>query len=316
MLTFPRLNRTLRHAAFTLVAALALLPARAHAENLVTNSNFNTNIANWGFAPPPTGSSKAWDPLDAHGASNSGSGVVINSATTAGIGLGALSQCVNGINGGVSYDVSGSIYIPAGQGRTGDTTVYSYWTTGSNCTGTYIGQGAPGFGFDDLGSWGTGSASAVSPPAARSLWVILAAAKDQAGGSFRAHFDDIVVCRSGQCEGGADGWLTSSEFPDFRFRVQFTPGTGPFYGAKESDCLPDTLCVSSELRGRTAVLLRIIGPRPNGYLWFQATRFPAQQVDIEVQQLSTGVVKTYRLDRLDPDDTQIPGRLDRTAFLP
>ena len=114
-----------------------------------------------------------------------------------------------------------------------------------------------------------------------------------------------------------DGWLTTSEIPGFRFRVGFTSATGaPFFGAKESDCLADTLCVSSELAGRAAVLLRIIGPRNNGFFWFQAMRFPAQQADIEVQQLSTGVIKTYRLDRLDPDDTEIPGRLDRTAFQP
>jgi hypothetical protein len=223
---------------------------------------------------------------------------------------------VSGILAGETYDLAAQIYLPPGQPRAGSGLVSVSWHAGTACS-TF-----PPVGFSDtssvttLGDWTTATASAEAPPGAHSALIFLFAFKDAGGASFRAHFDDVRFCREGQCGAAADGWLTSSEFPDFRFRVQFTTGSGPFYGAKESDCLPDTLCVSSELVGRTAVLARIIGPRPNGYLWFQATRFPAQQVDIEVQQLSTGIVKTYRLDRLDPDDTQIPGRLDRTAFLP
>jgi hypothetical protein len=294
---------------------MAFLAARANAENLLTNPRFDTNLSGWGFTPPPAESAKMWSPLDADGATNSGSGVVINSSSSAGSGLAALSQCVTGIVAGQTYELAGEVLLPAGQGRTADALLSGYWHSGPSCS-PFPPIATFGAVLTASGEWTTAATSVEAPPGTHSAWILLFVRKNEAGGGFKGHFDNLSFCREGQCAAPGDGWLTSSEFPDFRFRVQFSTAEGPFYGAKESDCLPDTLCVSSELRGRTAVLLRIIGPRPNGHLWFQATRFPAQQVDIEVQQLSTGIVKTYRLDRLDPDDTEIPGRLDRTAFMP
>jgi hypothetical protein len=313
MTTNPRRPlRVRRRCGFILAAALALTPAVVQAENLFTNPNFDDNLAGWTFSSPSPEFSRTWSSVDAGGSPSSGSARA--TVTSPGFLHGpALFQCVSPIVGGQSYRISGEVLIPPG-GPSGAASVNAYWHTLPGCV--LSGSFAVGLtlDFNTVGVWTPDSATAVLPAGAKSLFVQLNVGTS--GGTSHAHFDHLQLCRTASCEDTDDGWLTSSEFPDFRFRVQFTTSEGPFYGAKESDCLPDTLCVSSELRGRTAVLLRIIGPRPNGYLWFQATRFPAQQADIEVQQLSTGIVKTYRLERLDPDDTEIPGRLDRTAFRP
>ena len=295
---------------------LLLAATSSAAQNLLPNPDFDSDISGWSGPICSDALATSWSADDASGNPASGSWRVRNTAPTDNGAYSVCYHCLN-VSGPATYHLSGKARVPGGQARQLIPAIILSRYPGANCQGEDNGRFDVGASPIPTGSWhGLGTETIPVPAAGGSFFVGAGFRKVGNGGEAVGFLDELRLCRNGDCAASDDGWLTSSEFPDFRFRVQFSPETGPFYGAKESDCLPDTLCVSSELRGRTAVLLRIIGPRSNGYFWFQATRFPAQQVDIEVQQLSTGIIKTYRLDRLDPDDTQIPGRLDRTAFLP
>lgn len=117
--------------------------------------------------------------------------------------------------------------------------------------------------------------------------------------------------------GGGDGFLTTPAFPDFRFRVRITPPGGTtLAGSRESDCVPETLCVSGASAGRSEVFVRIIGPRPNGYLWPTIVRFTPSRVEVDVQQISTNILKTYVLPAVPGDSDELSGLQDRTGFLP
>jgi hypothetical protein len=116
--------------------------------------------------------------------------------------------------------------------------------------------------------------------------------------------------------GGGGDFLTTAAFPDFRFRVRIFNASTPIAGHKETDCIPETLCVSGAIAGRSEVFIRVIGPRPNGYLWPTIVRFTPSRVEVDVQQISTGITKTYVLPAVPPDSDELSGLQDRTGFLP
>jgi hypothetical protein len=61
----------------------------------------------------------------------------------------------------------------------------------------------------------------------------------------------------------------------------------------------------------------VIGPRPNGYLWPTLVRFTPSRVEVDIEQISTGALRTYALDAVPPGDlTDLAGIQDRTGFLP
>jgi len=116
--------------------------------------------------------------------------------------------------------------------------------------------------------------------------------------------------------GGGGDYLTTPAFPDFRFRVRIYNTSTPLAGHKEPDCIPETLCVSGAIPGRSEVFIRVIGPRPNGYLWPTIVRFTPSRVEVDVQQISTGITKTYVLPAVPPDSDELSGLQDRTGFRP
>jgi hypothetical protein len=106
-------------------------------------------------------------------------------------------------------------------------------------------------------------------------------------------------------------------FPDFRFWVRIGGDEpAPRIGAEELACLPETVCVSGALPGRTEVLLRILGPKPNGYLWPTVVRFTTSTVEVWIEQVSTGVGRYYRLEGASPGSEELTGFFDRTGFPP
>ncbi|HEX2224771.1 MAG TPA: fibronectin type III domain-containing protein [Thermoanaerobaculia bacterium] len=115
-----------------------------------------------------------------------------------------------------------------------------------------------------------------------------------------------------------DGYFTDPEFPGFRFRVRIVDqGSGQtFQGRREADCINDTVCVSGQVAGRTEAFIRIIGPRPNGFLWPTIVRFTPSRVEVDIQQTGTGVTKTYILPAVGPNDDNLSGIQDREGFLP
>jgi hypothetical protein len=116
--------------------------------------------------------------------------------------------------------------------------------------------------------------------------------------------------------GGGSDYLTTSAIPNFRFKVRIFNTATPLAGRKETDCIPETLCVSGAITGRSEVFVRVVGPRPNGYLWPTLVRFTPSRVEVDVQQISTGITKTYVLEAVPADSDSLSGLQDRTGFLP
>jgi len=115
----------------------------------------------------------------------------------------------------------------------------------------------------------------------------------------------------------AGDWLESAAVPGFRFKVRIADQSGGVrMGALEADCLPETLCASGAVAGRSEVLLRVVGPKPNGYLWPTFVRFTTSTVEIWVEKKATAEVKYYRLEGALPGLDTLDGGFDRSGFTP
>jgi hypothetical protein len=114
-----------------------------------------------------------------------------------------------------------------------------------------------------------------------------------------------------------DGYFDDPGYPDFCFDVQITPQGGPaIEGTREPGCIEETVCVSGALEGRSEIYIRILGPRPNGFLWPTLVRFTPSQVNVSIFQISTEQTKDYQLDPVGPNEDDLSGLQDRTGFQP
>lgn len=111
--------------------------------------------------------------------------------------------------------------------------------------------------------------------------------------------------------------LTSPALPDFRVWVVITPPFGPvILGDEAPECIPETLCVSGALPDRAEVFVRIVGPKPNGFLWPTLVKFSTSTIEVWIEQISTGERRYYRLEGANPGSSELPGLFDRTGFEP
>ena len=190
------------------------------------------------------------------------------------------------------------------------------WNDNSNNETGFRVEGRTGNGaFQDLGGVGANANGAViTNLTPGTTYTFRVRARNASGDSPYSNQATVTTPGGG---GGGDGFITSPAFPDFRFRVRITPADGStITGARETACIPETLCVSGAVPGRSEVFLRIIGPRPNGFLWPTIVRFTPSQVQVEIQQISTGVQKTYFLPAVPPNSDELSGLQDREGFLP
>lgn len=107
--------------------------------------------------------------------------------------------------------------------------------------------------------------------------------------------------------------LTTPELPGFRFWARIG---GTRIGTEVIDCPAETLCVAGAIPDRAEILLRIVGPRPNGYLWPSLVRFTTSEIEVWIRQDSTGLTKYYQLPATGPQSDTLPGLVDRTGFRP
>lgn len=115
----------------------------------------------------------------------------------------------------------------------------------------------------------------------------------------------------------AGPWLSSRTLSGFEVKVRITsPSGGTVSGVLETDCIPETLCASGAVRGRSEVFVRVVGPRPNGFLWPTLVKFTTSEVEVWIRQISTGTVRYYRLEGARPGFDELPGLLDREGFTP
>jgi hypothetical protein len=112
-------------------------------------------------------------------------------------------------------------------------------------------------------------------------------------------------------------WLTSPDLPGYRVKARVRASGGAAVTAGRAEpCIAETLCLSGALAGRPEVFVKVIGPRPNGFLWVQISRFTPSEVEIWVEQVATGSVRYYRLDAVGREASDVSGLQDREAFLP
>jgi hypothetical protein len=111
--------------------------------------------------------------------------------------------------------------------------------------------------------------------------------------------------------------IESLELPGFRVWVRFSPpATAPSWATLVEPCLAQALCAAGLLPARAEVIVRLIGPKPNGFLWPQIVRFTTDQVEVWVQQKATGVTRYYLLSGDSPSSETLTGRVDRHGFKP
>jgi hypothetical protein len=111
--------------------------------------------------------------------------------------------------------------------------------------------------------------------------------------------------------------IEGSELPDFRVWVRFTPQASlPSWGTRLEPCLAQAVCAAGSLPARAEVIVRVIGPKPNGFLWPQIVRFTTDQVEVWVQRKATGDTRYYLLPAGDPASETLTGRFDRHGFRP
>lgn len=113
----------------------------------------------------------------------------------------------------------------------------------------------------------------------------------------------------------AGAWITTTELPGYQFKARITAGANVITPAKEP-CQEDTLCLSGALPGRSELYARIIGPRPNGFLWVNLVRFTTSQVEVWVERISDGELRYYKLPAIPGDSSDLSGLVDKTAFQP
>lgn len=312
------MTTTTRSAAaiLALLLPLSLLAAPARAENLLPNSGFDSSLAPW----ITSGSQAIWTSDDAAGSATSGSIQSVNDLPVGGtVGIStAFSPCVP-VAPGV-HDAIADYRLPTGQGVTGRASVGFRWYSDAACTALVGASDTDGLKTEDsTGAWTRVSDTITVTEGAAYITGELSLVRDQPG-SITAHYDNVLLCPQGTpCAApSSDGWITDAQYPDFRFRVQITPpGVPPIQAVKEASCQPEVVCVSGALPGRSEVFLRVIGPRPNGYLWPTIVRFTPSRVDVEIEQLSTGVMQLYTLDTVPPGtETDLSGFQDRKGFLP
>jgi len=114
----------------------------------------------------------------------------------------------------------------------------------------------------------------------------------------------------------SSGFFVDPAYPDFQFRVMIGDPASAIAGTRESSCQPETVCVSGALPGRSELFVRILGPRPNGYLWPTLIRFTPSRVVVDIRQVSSGEMQTYTLEAVPPGTDDLSGLQDRTGFLP
>jgi hypothetical protein len=115
----------------------------------------------------------------------------------------------------------------------------------------------------------------------------------------------------------AEHALESPELPGFRVWVRITPSGGTsLWGTRAEPCLAEALCVAGALRDRAEVIVRVVGPKPNGFLWPTIVKLSTSQAEVWLEQIASGDVQYYLLPGASPGSELLPGMFDRDGFRP
>lgn len=312
----PRPHRLSTRAALTL--GLWLCASGASAAELLTNGGFDGGTGGWQLVSEAGRYRSEWRAEDATGDISSGS-VRIEHLGDAAVPYTAAIQCV-AVSAGATYQTAARFRVPAGQSGSGAGIVGISWYGSPGCGSGFV-QGGVLLTRDTVGGWNRQTGSVVAPAGAVSARIELDVQLESAGTTLAVDFDDIEF--ADDSAGGTDpdppygSWIDDPDLPGFDAQVRITPAGAPaIQAAAEDACIPETLCVAGALAGRPEIFVKVIGPRPNGFLWVQLIRFTPSEVEVWLRQESTGLVNYYRLDALPPTGAPLVGVEDRTAYLP
>lgn len=136
------------------------------------------------------------------------------------------------------------------------------------------------------------------------------------GLAYRTSGDQVVILGdepSSAPPPPAGPWLSSPNLPGFEVKSLIND-TAP--GLNVPACIAETLCVSGALADRPEVFVKVIGPRPNGFLWAQLSRFTPSKVEVWLRQKTTNKINYYLLAPVSPEADDVSGLQDRGAFQP
>ncbi len=108
-------------------------------------------------------------------------------------------------------------------------------------------------------------------------------------------------------------WIEAKGIPGFRVQARLT-SNGTSRILRREPCIAETFCLSGAVPGRTDVLVRVTGPKPNGYFWPAMARFEPATLEVWVQQRKTGKVRYYRLEAPPAGSSELDGFIDRLGF--
>ena len=117
---------------------------------------------------------------------------------------------------------------------------------------------------------------------------------------------------------GPDGvFFVSEDLPGFQFKAVITAPDGTVISTQQDPaCISETICVSGAIPGRSEAFIRVVGPRPNGYMWPTLVKFTTSQVEVWIEQPSSGQLNYYLLEGASPGSDDLSGLFDRQGFLP
>ena len=107
-------------------------------------------------------------------------------------------------------------------------------------------------------------------------------------------------------------WIDSNTVPGFRVQARLTAG-GQSRMLRKVACVAETFCLGGA-PGQTDLLLRVTGPRPNGYFWPLLARVAPATMEVWIEQRKTGKVRYYRLAAPPAGSSALDGLVDRLGF--
>ncbi len=296
----------IRFALFVALTSLvAGLTASASAQNLLVNPNFDTSLNGWQTIE---GVTVSWDGTrDADGSPTSGSArAVWQGAVVTGL-VPVLSQCIE-VTPGAPYVFGGKILIPSGQTTSGSAFFLALPYTSPGCSGTpppsaFV-ETPPVTAFD---RW-IGTTATIVPFGPSVL--VSAYMAPNAGGRLQASYDDVILESSPP--GGCISDARTLCFASGRFKVTATFDTGNG-NAGQAQAVPagDSGLLWFFAPTNIEVALKVLdGCALGGHYWFFAGGLTNVQVTIQVTDMQTGAVRTYR----NPLGTAFAPIQDTSAF--
>lgn len=310
-------------------ALLSLLTAGAApaAENLLENPGFDTDTSGWELTGDSAPATLSWAPDDAAGDPGSGSLEIRGDSGGEDV---RLFQCLGPLPPGSEVRMGGTFRFVEG-GLT-EHLIFAFlaFQRSSDCSDGFNFASSSGIAVRSRDSWrSVDKDDAIRPDAQGVLLQVVVRPSDESSGPFVAQVDDLFVNAEAPDGGDPDdppgpdspepdpaGWFTDPLYPDFRFNVEISAGETSRLGVREPFCLDETVCVSGAVPGRVEMLLRIVGPKPNGRLWPTLFKASTSRFDVWIERLSSGVMKHYVLEGATPGSSELPGLFDRDGFVP